>query len=112
MSVPTIDLRDPIADVAARLDDACSNLGFVQVTGHGLDAELERDAWSTAQRFFALADSVKRSVAIPVGDAYGYGPYLVERLAASRGGQTPADMKETYSIGPFVDPADVADVIA
>lgn len=112
MSVPTIDLRNPIGDVAAGLDDACSHLGFVQIIGHGLEAVLERDAWLTAQRFFELPASAKRSVAIPDGDAYGYGPYLVERLAASRGGQTPADMKETYSIGPFIAPADVADVIA
>ena len=112
MTIPTVDLRAPIAEVATALDDACSRIGFVQVTGHGLDSELEEEAWSVARRFFALGDQSKNAVAIPSGDAYGYGPYLVERLAASRGGHTPADLKETFSIGPFVNSDDVADVVA
>ena len=112
MAVPTIDLRGPGDDVGRQLDEACSQIGFVQVVGHGLDAVLEHEAWTTAQRFFALDESSKQAVAIAEGDAYGYGPYLVERLAASRGGSTPADLKETFSIGPFTDPADVADVVA
>ena len=112
MAVPTVDLTDAPELVGAQLDAACSDIGFVQIIGHGLDAALESSAWSMAQRFFALSDGAKLAVAIPEGDAYGYGAYQVERLAASRGGVTPADMKETFSIGPFVDPVDVADVIA
>ncbi len=40
------------------------------------------------------------AVAIPPGDAYGYGPFQVEHLAASLGDDTPPDLKETFSIGP------------
>lgn len=112
MIVPTVDLTGPLDLAGAQLDAACSEIGFVQIVGHGLDADLESSAWSMAQRFFALPDTAKLAIAIPEGDAYGYGAYQVERLAASRGGMTPADMKETFSIGPFVDPAAVADVIA
>lgn len=102
--VPTIDLRDPIADVGARIDAACREIGFLQIVGHGLDPDIEQRAWEAAHAFFALPDVDKQACAIPAGDAYGYGPYRVERLAASLGADTPPDLKETFSIGPFVDP--------
>ena len=112
MAVPTVDLSGPIGEVGAALDDACHRIGFVQVIGHGLDPDLDAEAWETARRFFALPVADKAAVAIPPGDAYGYGAYLVERLAASRGAVTPADLKETFSIGPFVEPDDVAGIVA
>jgi isopenicillin N synthase-like dioxygenase len=43
----------------------------------------------------------KLAVAIPPGDAYGYGAFRAERLAASLGESTPPDLKETFSVGPF-----------
>lgn len=99
--VPTIDLRAPLAAVGRRIDAACREIGFLQVVGHGLDADVEAAAWSAAHDFFALTDADKRACSIPPGDAYGYGPYGVERLAASLGAVTPPDLKETFSIGPF-----------
>jgi isopenicillin N synthase-like dioxygenase len=105
--VPTIDLRAPIDETARAVDDACRRIGFFQIVGHGLDADLEARAWQLAHDVFALPDTDKHAVAIPSGDAYGYGPYRVERLAASLGDDTPPDLKETFSIGPFVTPAGV-----
>jgi len=112
MAVPTIDISGPADTVGPELDAACHRIGFAQIVGHGLDPDLESEAWEMARRFFACPTSDKMAVAIPAGDAYGYGPYLAERLAASRGTRTPADVKETFSIGPFVDQSTVADVIA
>lgn len=100
--VPTIDLRQPIDEVGAAIDAACREIGFLQVIGHGLDPDVEERAWHAAHAFFALPDADKLACSIPPGDAYGYGPYLVERLAASLGADTPPDLKETFSIGPFV----------
>lgn len=100
--VPTIDLRRPIDEVGREIDAACREIGFLQVVGHGLDHDVETRAWHAAHAFFALPDDDKVACAIPPGDAYGYGPYLVERLAASLGADTPPDLKETFSIGPFV----------
>jgi isopenicillin N synthase-like dioxygenase len=111
--VPTIDLRRPVHEVAPLIDAACREIGFLQVIGHGLDPEVEDRAWRCAHRFFALPDEDKLSVSIPPGDAYGYGPYRVERLAASLGADTPPDLKETFSIGPFTPaPADLDDPAA
>ncbi len=112
MSIPTVDLRDPSDEVARQLDAACSEIGFVQIVGHGIDLALENEAWNCAREFFALGDDAKMAVAIPDGDAYGYGPFQVERLAASRGQESPPDLKETFSIGPFVDSDQMAEIIS
>ncbi len=112
MSIPTIDLREPAEIVARQLDDACRSFGFMQVIGHGVDPVLERDAWNCASAFFALDEETKLAVAIPDGDAYGYGPFQVERLAASRGESTPPDLKETFSIGPFVDASELQAIVS
>lgn len=98
--VPTIDLGGPLDEVAAAIDDAARRVGFFQVVGHGLDADLERTSWNAAGAFFELPDADKAALTIPPGAAYGYGPCRSERLAASLGEQTPPDLKETYSIGP------------
>ena len=39
------------------------------------------------------------------GEAYGYTPFLGERLAASLGDQTPPDLKESFASGPLDTPA-------
>lgn len=107
--VPSIDLRGPGERTAAAIDDACRGSGFFQIVGHGLDPELEARAWETAADFFRLSDEAKLDVGIPAGDAYGYGPFRAERLAASLGDVTPPDLKETFSIGPPPDRADRSD---
>lgn len=107
--VPTIDLRGRLADVGRQIDVACRDIGFFQIVGHDLDPFVESRAWDAAHEFFALPEADKLACSIPPGDAYGYGPYLVERLAASLGADTPPDLKETFSIGPFVVPAGALD---
>ncbi len=102
--VPVVDLSGPLPDVGAEIDAACRTVGFFQLVGHGLAHEVERAARDVARRFFALPSDAKRAVTIAPGDAYGYAPYLGERLARSRGDDTPPDLKETFSAGPFDDP--------
>ena len=104
VEIPVVDLSGPTERVASELDRACSEVGFVQVVGHGLDADVENEAWECARRFFSLPEADKHEATIPPGDAYGYGPYRVERLASSLGVDTPPDLKETFSIGPFENP--------
>ena len=106
--VPVIDLRGEPESVAGEIDAACRRVGFFQIVGHGLDPGIERWAWDLAHDFFHLPAEEKLALSIPPGDAYGYGPFKVERLAASLGAATPPDLKETFSVGPFMPPVAAA----
>lgn len=98
--IPTVDLGGSFDDVARAIDRACREVGFFQIIGHGVDPIVEFDAWQMIGEFFALPLDSKLALAIPEGDAYGYGPYQAERLAASLGATSPPDLKETFSVGP------------
>jgi isopenicillin N synthase-like dioxygenase len=98
--IPTVDLAGSFGDAARAIDRACRDVGFFQVIGHGVDPTIEHDAWQLVGAFFELPIDSKMVLAIPAGDAYGYGPYQAERLAASLGAATPPDLKETFSVGP------------
>lgn len=103
--VPVVDLRGSQAVVARQIDDACTDVGFFQIVGHGIDPGLEARAWQAGIDFFALGTEQKLTSAIPTGDAYGFAPFQAERLAASLGVETPPDLKETFSMGPIDRPA-------
>ena len=98
--VPVVDIAGDPRQVGRQIDAACRDVGFFQIVGHGLDPRVEAAGWAAAADFFRLPLADKMAVAIPPGDAYGYGPFQVERLAASLGEATPPDLKETFSIGP------------
>ncbi len=98
--IPTVDLAGSFNDAAAAIDRACREVGFFQVVGHGVDLAIENAAWEVVGEFFALPLESKLALTIPPGDAYGYGPFQAERLAASLGAVTPPDLKETFSVGP------------
>jgi isopenicillin N synthase-like dioxygenase len=92
-------------DVVAKVADACAQVGFLTITGHGVPADVVDAAWSTARAFFDLPDAAKLRVKAPaVGDPYGYAPLAHETLALSLGDQTPPDLKEAYAIGPLEPP--------
>lgn len=95
-------------NVGAQLDEAYQEVGFCQIINHDLDPDTETDAWAAAREFFGLPDSDKTAITIPDGQAYGYGPFQSERLAASLGVTTPPDLKETFSMGPLSVPSSIA----
>lgn len=53
-----------VADVTARIDGACRELGFFRVTGHGVDPTLLADLDRSARAFFALPDHEKEPFAM------------------------------------------------
>lgn len=110
--IDTVDLGGDPVEVGRALDDAFATLGFVRVIGHGVSPSLQMRVDEVSRAFFASDLAAKEQIAIPDGDAYGYGGYMVERLAASRGGVTPPDAKETFSVGPMEHPDDREHVIA
>lgn len=99
--IPTIDLRD--RDAAQQIGAACATVGFFQIVGHGVPAEVVDTAWDQAGRFFDLPlDQRLQAARRHDGDAYGYLPMELEALNRSLdGGYGPADLKETFNVGPF-----------
>jgi isopenicillin N synthase-like dioxygenase len=110
--VPVIDLA-PWFDgsdregVAARVDAALREIGFLVITGHEVPTELRAEIRAAARRFFALPVEVKKPYAVTVGER-GWLPPGVEANAYAEGGESPPDLKETYAVGsdqPTGDPA-------
>ena len=105
MSIPTIDLGAP--DAAGEIGEACRSVGFFQVVGHGVPDEVIDTAWAQARQFFDLPLASRMAAARRhPDDAYGYLPMGFEALERSRGTNdvaavAPADLKETFNVGPF-----------
>ena len=112
---PVIDIaaaRQPEAPNAARLEivqqvaSACEEIGFFAVTGHGVPGAVIADLVAQSYAFFDLAPAEKLAVRRPRPEQNrGYIAPGQERLARLRGDETPPDLKELYTIGPFDTPA-------
>ena len=105
--VPIVDLsRDP-AVVGAELDEVCTNVGFFQVTGHGVPDAVADRAWDATIAFFDLPLEERISTKPPTpGYPYGYIPFSGESLSKSLGEASKPDLKEAFSIGPVDVPAE------
>lgn len=109
--VPVIDIgplrgRDPAARAAtvAAIGAACRDVGFLSVTGHGVDPAERDAAFAHSRRFFALPDAVKASVAMDHDGPFaerGYDGIGQQRLDE----EAEPDRKESFNIGPPI-PAD------
>lgn len=74
---PILDLEDPPGRFAASLRDALEQVGFYALVNHGVDGRLVRAVYDAAERFHALPEATRRSLAV----AAGHGGYL--RLGGS-----------------------------
>jgi isopenicillin N synthase-like dioxygenase len=106
--VPVVDLAPARAGdagdrrhVARLIDQACVEIGFFAVTGHGVPEVILRALRDAAHAFFALPAEVKRR-ASPPHDAIprGYHAAGGEALAAANDAVAPPDLKEFYHVGP------------
>ncbi len=106
--VPIIDIApflagDPQgkADVAAAMKDACENIGFLQIVGHGVDPKLIDRVYELSQAFFDRPLKEKVTVTAPSPDQVrGYSAVGAEGLSYSLDEVAPGDLKESFSIGP------------
>jgi len=108
---PVIDLRplrEPQVSAVAPLDivrqvtSACEQTGFFAVTGHGVPRGVITDLIAQSHSFFDLPLAEKLTVRRPRPEQNrGYIAPGEERLARLRGDETPPDLKELYTIGPF-----------
>ena len=108
IAIPVIDLSPFLAGapegagVVTAIREACEEIGFFCITGHGVpDAVIERIK-ERSRAFFDLDDATKRTYAT-AGERMGgvtYSPVASEALAASRGERTPGDLKQMLDYGP------------
>ena len=108
IEIPVIDLSPFLAGApegagAVRaIRDACEEIGFFCIVGHGVpDATIE-SIKERSRAFFDRDDTEKRRYAtagaVPGGVTYS--PIASEALAASRGERTPGDLKQMLDYGP------------
>ena len=106
--IPVIDLESfPSGDratrvrVAKQLGSAAETLGFVVISGHGIDPAIGNVLKEAAVRFFDLPRVTKMIIRRPTNDQNrGYIPYGEETLVRMAGGDSPPDYKEVFAIGP------------
>ena len=93
------------AQAAAQLDRICRETGFLVLTGHGVPDDTIAGIWRAVEGFFAQPPEAKAQVAPHfLGSPYGWIGPLKEALAASKGVETPPDLKESFNGGPLVVP--------
>lgn len=102
--VPVVDLRawfdaSDVEGVARAVDRAFTDVGFVVVTGHGVDPDLISRTRSAFARFFEQSTDEKATVrAARLGES-GWAPLGMEANAYSFGDESPPDLKESYRLG-------------
>jgi isopenicillin N synthase-like dioxygenase len=113
-TVPVIDVqRFTTGDasdqraVGEAVNLACTEIGFFQVIGHGVPADVIDAAYRTAVEFFDLSDQAKAAAGQPAKDiARGWSAIGKEGLSYSLDAETPGDLKEKFDVGPPDVPTD------
>ena len=105
--VPVIDIGPwPAGDAVAReaiaraVDDACREVGFMQVVGHGIPDAAIAGLGEAIDWFFALPMEDKQTWRAPRPSINrGYTPPRSERLSYSLGVVSPDDLFEAFNVG-------------
>lgn len=107
-TVPVVDLAPASSprgrpQVAAAIDAALRDVGFMAVTGHGVDPALTAAMFEAADAFFSLPLEEKlRAAPLDPTSARGYTYVGATAQAGAHGVSTPTDLVETFNAG--VDP--------
>lgn len=113
VGIPTIDLEPYFAGnerdkrrVAAEVDAACIDSGFLIVVGHSIEERLIDETRRLAKDFYRLPVNEKLRLRMEPGIFRGYTSPGDLSVAASYGVEGPPDLKETFAIGPVDPPSD------
>lgn len=97
------------ARIATDVDAAGRTVGFMQITGHGIDDDTIAGLCTALDTFFGLPIDVKSRYRSPRPEINrGYSPPRSERLSYSLGVVTPDDLFEAFNVG--ASSADYPDV--
>jgi isopenicillin N synthase-like dioxygenase len=87
--------------VAAQIGEACRDIGFLVIAGHGVSPGLIDAVDDVSRAFFDLPLAEKMRIARPAPDVTrGIIPIEGESVARSRGEYAPGDLNESLMIGP------------
>jgi len=100
IAVPVVDLSGPRPTVAAAIDDALHTVGFMAVTGHGIDPDLVARMFDRVARFFAqpVEDKLRAAPADPASPR-GYSFVGATAQASAHDVATEPDLVETFNAG-------------
>jgi isopenicillin N synthase-like dioxygenase len=107
-TIPTIDLS-PLRsgsdagkrDVARQIDDACTDIGFFMIVGHGIPQDLITTTRQRAIDFFTLPLEEKMKVQRPPAKiSRGYNWVGDRSLSYTLGQAAPPDIQEAFAFGP------------
>jgi isopenicillin N synthase-like dioxygenase len=109
-SIPVIDVAPLIngsqaqaQDVAKALGNACRDVGFFYITGHGIPAALRARVFESSAAFFSGPASIRQAASFSgPGGNRGYITLGGEALDPGK----PADVKEAFNIGLELAPDD------
>jgi isopenicillin N synthase-like dioxygenase len=108
MSVPVIDVSPYFSGepsgklaVAKQIDQACRDIGFLVITGHGVSKQLTARVDMLSRRFFDLPLAEKMKCQRPAPDQVrGYARLGSEAVQYGLDRESPPDLNESLSIGP------------
>jgi isopenicillin N synthase-like dioxygenase len=105
-NIPIIDLSHAFGggagarrDIAEQIDRACRDIGFFQITGHGVAPELVADLRRVGFGFFDLPEAEKLDYEAGLDSNFA-GYVRDEALSYRRGDASPPDLKESYTAYP------------
>ena len=100
--VPSIDLtpfrlgthRQPVID---EVRAACEQIGFLMISGHGIEESLLAEAFAQSRAFFDQPLPEKRGAAPPVARRQrGYHELASRNLGKTMGVDVPPDLRESF----------------
>ncbi|NQX35270.1 isopenicillin N synthase family oxygenase [Herbiconiux sp. VKM Ac-2851] len=108
--VPVVDIAPYVAGgsaeeraaVARAIDAACSEVGFIQILGHGIDPVVQQGLADALDEFFALDLETKKTFRTPPGVNRGYSAPKSESLSLSLGVESASRMNdffEAFNVG-------------
>ncbi|MBH67355.1 MAG: 2OG-Fe(II) oxygenase [Rhodospirillaceae bacterium] len=110
--LPIIDIT-PFLDgtnkysVASQVAKACKEIGFLIISGHGIDEKIIETAFRKSREFFDLPQVNKDRYHPNIGaQQRGYHAFASRGLAYTIGKDAPPDLRETYFLGPLADHRD------
>jgi isopenicillin N synthase-like dioxygenase len=92
--------------VARQVDHACSSIGFLIISGHGVPDSLIDDMRAVSRAYFDQPLEEKVKLRMPPDRYRGYISLGSEALSYSLDEESPPDFKESFSIGPTDAPDD------